>query len=214
MHSKQSFAMAISLVVPSLGCDEPIEDDKQMLIDEGADVALDEDLADAKDPSGRPSTNAPLNPLNIKNEQEEQFMCPPSPEPCPSKPEKENYIPWNPYPIPAGATCFRAYGPLCNGLCMDGGAWVEAFDCHIGADASKLQGWYQVDVAAKIWVFFDRTKCGAPLENYSQASIIKVRLRSPFKFVYHSPDQWQYSYPVEWLTEVNPKFVGLEKYVH
>jgi hypothetical protein len=105
-------------------------------------------------------------------------------------------------------TCYRAYGPTCPGpgLCLDGGAWLQPYDCKVVADFTKHQGWLKIDSLNKRWAFFDPATCGVPVQTWNINGSLIPGLKSQYNLRY--PPVFLIQYDIEWFANVNnPKQV-------
>ncbi len=106
-------------------------------------------------------------------------------------------------------TCYKAYrdSPSC-GLCLDGGAWLQPFECTNAANPLTGEGWIKVDTAKNVWVFFYPG-------TYSPASVgyngnYRLYLKQ-YNLVYPAPSGSQYG--IEWRVQNNPTTLWFENSV-
>lgn len=207
--SKHSSSTLFSLCLIAASCDAPLEESPvgdDVDVDDLVEMEEANESVEASEDSAPQNHPSPLSELAAVGK--DSFMCPPYPEPC-HLPEPKP--PSNPYPIPAGTTCYRATGPTCPSLCLDGGAWFEPYDCKTVADFSKVQGWVKLDSLNKIWVFFDPYTSGVPVQIWNVNGSLIPGLKKQYNLRY--PPVFYPYYDVEWFANVNNPAKLFEKYV-
>ena len=107
-------------------------------------------------------------------------------------------------------TCYKAFrdGPSC-GLCLNGGAWLQPFNCTAVANPLKGEGWIKVDATKNVWVFFYPGTYSPATIGYDQGDY-RLHLQY-YELVY--PATFGASYDIEWHARANPTKTWFDKTV-